>query len=65
MYALNYKYYFSGGFSYRENQFEKFVIPFLENKVLNQKSTYINYGNSTKPISNFTHVNNGLINSGL
>ncbi|WP_452225615.1 outer membrane beta-barrel protein [Lacinutrix chionoecetis] len=53
MYAINYKYYISAGFSYMDNQSDKFIIPVIENGEVLQKNTNINYGNSTKTYLQF------------
>lgn len=53
MYSIKYKYYISLGFSYMDNQSDKFIIPVIENGETLQKSTYINYGNSTKTYLQF------------
>ncbi|WP_340203317.1 outer membrane beta-barrel protein [Ascidiimonas sp. W6] len=53
MYAINYKYFISGGFSYIDNQSDDFIIPIIENGETLQKRTTINYGNSTKTYLTF------------
>ena len=53
MYAINYKYYISSGFSYMDNQSGTFIIPVIENDETLQKSTYVNFGNSTKTYVQF------------
>ena len=53
MYAINYKYFISGGVSYMDNQSDNFIIPIVENGETFQKRTTINYGNSTKTYFTF------------
>lgn len=53
MYSINYKYYISGGFSFRDNQSDRFIIPIVENGVTLQKRTSVNYGNATKSYLQF------------
>ena len=53
MYAINYKYYISGGYGYMDNQYDKFIIPVIENGGVLQKSTSLNFGNSTKTYLQF------------
>lgn len=60
MYAINYKYYLSTGFSYMDNQSDRFIIPVIENDRLLQKSTDINYGSSTRTYLQFYTIQNWL-----
>ena len=53
MYSSNYKYYFTGGFSYRDNQYDEFIVPIIENGNTLQKKTSINYGHSYKTYFQF------------